>query len=87
MENGCDCACHQSTRGDYNDAFQRGDWHVATSLAYDPSVNVSRIVPENDPLEAAVACDLCRRRHVRALSDMPDFLPPQDWQADGADEG
>lgn len=65
----CECWCHNAVRGEYNDAWVNGSWAEATSLAYHEDVNRPVPVPTDDPLEAAVACDECKWKHVAVFTD------------------
>lgn len=68
----CDCPCHNSVRGDYNDAWTHGSWHEATALAYHDDVNRPVPVPTDDVIESAVACTECLWRHVAVFTNEDD---------------
>lgn len=86
----CQHSCHQQQRGDWESAKQLGMWEAAVIASHDPLINAIVPVDASDPIEAAVACDVCRHNHTIVFSDEPKkYLPPTDWhpQADGEGEG
>lgn len=94
MHRSCLCECHQESRGNYKEARQRDDFPAAVLLARVDTVNTTVPVETHDPLEAAVACRLCRDNHCAALSSLaqpravaewkdPGFPPPADSVGDG----
>jgi hypothetical protein len=93
----CLCECHQEARGNYKEARQRDDFPAAVLLARVDTVNTTVPVETYDPLEAAVACRLCRDSHCAALSSLaqpktsivewvdPAFPPPAEAAGDDSD--
>lgn len=64
----CCCHCHGHARGRYKAALQHGNWPETQDAARDPMLNVQPSVDVTDVLEAAMACPLCLKHHVPALS-------------------
>lgn len=78
MAQPCPCACHNCSRGDYNEAAHHQNYAAILIFSRVETVNVNVSVETSDPLEAAVACSACQDRHCPAL--LTRYVPdPTVW--------
>ena len=79
----CTCPCHSDELAEYHETKLYGAlWKGITDSALSAFQKLKRAgygAATNDPLEAAVACDICRKKHCPALSSIPERPETTEW--------